>query len=139
MKPPIWFVVVALVALLWNAAGLIAVVADMRLSPTDIAALPADQQALYNTRPGWSVLGSVVGTVGGTLGCILLLSRKRLAGPVLLLSLVGVIIQDVGIVVVASTVKMGSRIPFVLQGVVLLVAIALLWLARRAGAKGWLA
>lgn len=138
MKPPIWFVVVAVAALLWNTAGLVAVVADLRLSAADIAALAPDQQALYAARPGWSVIGSVVATVAGTLGCLLLLLRKRLAGLVFLLSLVGVVVQDVGLFVMAAAAKMSSPAPFMLQGVVLVVAVGLLFLARRAAAKRWL-
>ncbi len=139
MKPPIWFVLVAVVALLWNAVGLVAVLADLRLTASDIAALPPDQQALYAARPGWSVVGSVVATVGGTLGCALLLWRKRWAGPVLAVSLVGVLVQDAGLWATASAVKAVGPVPFVLQGVVLVVAVGLLWLARRAEARRWLA
>lgn len=78
-KPPLWFFVVAVIALLWNAAGLMAVVADLRLSAADIAALSPDQQAMYAARPGWSVVGSVLAVGAGTLGCLLLLLRKRQA------------------------------------------------------------
>lgn len=52
-KPPPWFAVLAVLALLWNLAGLFAVVADLKLSAAEIAALPLDQQALYRARPGW--------------------------------------------------------------------------------------
>jgi hypothetical protein len=138
-KPPIWFFVVAVVALLWNAFGLMAVVADLRLSASDIAALPADQQALYAARPGWSVGGSVVAVVAGTLGCLLLLLRKRLAILVFAVSLAGILVQDLGIFVVAGAGKAGNPVPFVLQGLVLVIAVGLLLLARRAQSKAWLA
>lgn len=38
-KPPDWFFVVAVVALLWNAAGRVAILADLSLSPADMASL----------------------------------------------------------------------------------------------------
>ena len=137
-KPPLWFVVVTVVALLWNAAGLAAVVTDLRLSAADIAALPADQQALYAARPAWSVAASLLAVAAGTLGCLLLLLCKRWATLVFAISLLGVIVQDLGIFVVAGAGKSGSPVPFVLQGLVLLVAIALLLLARSATRKSWL-
>jgi hypothetical protein len=138
-KPPIWFFVVAVIALLWNAAGLMAVVADLRLSAADIAALSPDQQAMYAARPGWSVVGSVLAVGAGTLGCVLLLLRKRLAAAVFALSLVGVVVQDIGIFVVAGAGKGGDPVPFVLQGLVLVIAVGLLLLARRAQDRSWLA
>lgn len=137
-KPPTWFYVVVVIALLWNAAGLLAVVADMRLSATDIAALPADQQALYAARPGWSVVGSLLAVVGGTLGCLLLLLRKRLTFIVFVLSLVGVVIQDIGIFLIAGAAKGGNLAPIVLQGLVLAIAIGLLFLAHTAQKRAWL-
>jgi hypothetical protein len=138
-KPPIWFFVVAVIALLWNAAGLMAVGADLRLSAADIAALSPDQQAMYAARPGWSVVGSVLAVGAGTLGCVLLLLRKRLAAAVFALSLVGVVVQDIGIFVVAGAGKGGDPVPFVLQGLVLVIAVGLLLLARRAQDRSWLA
>lgn len=138
-RPPIWFFVVVVVALLWNAAGLMAVVADLRLSAADIAALPADQQALYAARPGWSVVGSVVAVVAGTLGCVLLLIRRRLAIAIFALSLAGLLVQDVGIFGVAGAAQGGQTAPLVLQGLVLVIAVGLLLLARHARSRSWLA
>ena len=76
-KPPTWFIVVAVLALLWNALGLMAVVMDALTTPEQLAALPADQQALHQARPGWSVVGSFAAVVAGTLGSLALLLRKR--------------------------------------------------------------
>jgi hypothetical protein len=136
-KPPTWFVVVAVLALLWNAFGLMAVLMDALATPEQLAALPADQQTLRQARPLWSVAASFVAVVGGTLSCLALLLRKRWAVPVLVASFVGVVLQDIGLVMQAGT----SAIPqaaFILQGLVLVIAVALVDLARRAVAKGWL-
>lgn len=137
-KPPLWFTLLVAIALLWNLAGLLAVSADLRLSAADIAALPAKQQALYAVRPPWSVAAGVLAVVGGTLGCILLLLRKRWSVALLYLSLVGVIIQDAGIFLVAGAATSGNPVPLVLQGLVLAIAIGLIALARRATARSWL-
>lgn len=137
-KPPAWFYVLAGLALLWNVAGLLAVVADLRLSAADIAALPPEQQAMYAARPLWSVVGSVVAVVAGTLASLLLLLRKHWAILLFGISLVGVVIQDLGIFVVAGAAKTGDMTPLVLQSLVLVIAVALLVFARRARANGWL-
>lgn len=138
-KPPIWFFVLAVIALLWNVTGLMAVVSDLRLSASDIAALPPDQQALYAARPSWSVVASVVAVVAGSLGCVLLLARKRLAVLLFVASLAGVVVQDLGIFIVAGAGKGGDHVSFILQGLVLVVAVGLLLFARRAQGKSWLA
>lgn len=137
-KAPPWFTPVVAVAFLWNLAGLLAVVSDLRLTAADIAAMPAAQQALYAARPAWSVIASVVAVVGGTFGCLALLLRKRWSLVLLYASLVGVVLQDIGIFLVAGAAKSGDSLPLMLQGVVLVVAIGLIVLARRANAESWL-
>ena len=137
-RPPIWFIVVIAVATLWNVLGLLAVLADLRLSAADIAALPAQQQELYKARPLWSVGASVVAVVGGTLGCLALLFRKRASLVLLFASLVGVVLQDIGIFFVAGAAKVANPVPFILQGIVLVVAVSLVFLARHAASRAWL-
>lgn len=137
-RPPKWFVVLAVVALLWNLAGLAAVVSDLRVSPEALAAMPAAQRALHEARPGWSVLASVVAVAAGTLGCLGLLLRRRWALPLLVASLVGVVAQDVALFGLVGRAPTVNGVAVVLQGVVLATAVGLVLLARTAGARGWL-
>ena len=137
-KPPLWFTLLAAVALLWNLAGLAAVVADLRLSAADVAALPLQQQALYAARPSWSVVASVVAVGAGTLGCIALLLRRRWATPILYASLVGLVVQDIGIFLVVGAGKSVNPAPLALQGLVLAIAVGLIALSRLAAARSWL-
>lgn len=136
---PTWFLPVAVLALLWNVAGLLAVVADLRLTQADIAALSPEQQAMYAARPTWSVVASLVAVVGGTLGSLALVLRRTWAVPLLAASLVGAVAQDIGIFGVAGAARAGDPTPIVLQGMVLVIGVALLLLARRASRQGWLA
>jgi hypothetical protein len=137
-KSPKWFIPLAVVALLWNLAGLAAVVADLRLTAADFDALPPPQQALYHARPMWSVVGSALAVVAGTLGCLGLLLRKRWALGVLYASLAGILCQDIGLIVVARAAGSLGVVPVVLQSVVLLIGIGLVLLARRAARLAWI-
>jgi hypothetical protein len=138
-KPPSWFTVAVVVALVWNLLGLFAVVSDLLLSASDIAALPQEQQAMYAARPAWSVAASVIAVAAGSLGCLGLLVRKRWAHWTLYISLVGVILQDIGIFLMAGSGSRPGIVPLVLQSIVLLVAVALVVLARKATTRSWLA
>ena len=137
-KSPLWFSSLSALALLWNFAGLFAVVADLRLSAGDIASLPAAEQALYGARPLWSVVASVVAVMGGTLGCVGLLLRKRISLILFYSSLVGVIVQDAYIFLIAGVANSGNTLPFVIQGLVLAISIGLILLTRYATARSWL-
>ena len=137
-RPPLWFTVVVAVALLWNVLGLLAVLADLRLSAADIAALPAQQQALYKARPLWSVGASILAVVGGTLGCLALLLRKRASLILLYASLLGVVLQDFGIFIVAGAGRVANPVPFILQGLVFVISAGLIFLGRHAASRAWL-
>jgi hypothetical protein len=126
-RPPVWFTVVAAVALAWNVLGLLAILADLRLSAADIAALTAQQQALYNARPLWSVGASIVAVLGGTLGCLALLLRRRATLVLLHVSLIGVVLQDIGIFIVAGGGKVANAVPVFLQGLILAIAVGLIF------------
>jgi hypothetical protein len=123
-------------ALLWNLLGCAAFISDLRLTAADIAALPAAQQALYAARPAWAVAATATAVFGGAAGCAGLLLARRWAVPLLALSLLGIVAQDIGLFVLAGGAAVAAPAVWALQGLVLLVGIALLVLARRAAARG---
>jgi hypothetical protein len=135
---PKWFTIIAIVAALWNLLGCFAFAADLRLSPEDVAALPAQQQALYAARPAWAVAATGVAVIGGVLGCIGLLLRRRWAYALLLLSLIGIVVQDFGLFVLAGGARLAGAAAIAIQSLVLLIGIGLVMLSRKAIANGWL-
>ena len=138
MSTPTWFKVVAVLALLWNLLGCLAFFSDLRISPEDLAKLPEAQQALYAARPGWAVAATALAVFGGALGSIALLMRKRWALPVFVLSLLGILVQDFGLFVLADGASLAGPVAVVMQAVVLAVGIALILLSRKGIARGWL-
>lgn len=136
---PKWYLPVAILALLWNLMGCFAYLSDAMLTPDDLAKMSAAQQAMYAARPAWSVAATAIAVWGGAAGCLGLIMRKRWATPLLIASLAGVIAQDVGLFALNVVPLENATLVMVLQGLVLLVAIALVLLARKAVAKGWIA
>ena len=140
MNPaPKWYLPVAILALLWNLLGCVAYLGDVMLTPDDIAKMSPEQQALYAARPAWAVAATAIAVWGGAAGCLGLVLRKRWALPLLLLSLAGVIVQDVALFVLSSAAAQAGTVAYVLQGLVFGIAIGLVLLARRAIARGWIA
>ena len=138
MSTPTWFKVVAVLALLWNLLGCLAFFSDLRISPEDLAKLSEAQQALYAARPGWAVAATALAVFGGALGSIGLILRKRWALPVFVLSLLGILVQDFGLFVLADGASLAGPVAVVMQAVVLAVGIALILLSRKGIARGWL-
>ena len=136
---PRWYLPVTIVALLWNLLGCAAYLSDVTVTPDDVARMSAEQQALYAARPAWAVAATAIAVWGGAAGCLGLILRKRWAVPLLIASLAGVIVQDLSLFLLTNAAAQAGVVAMLLQGIVLLVAIGLVLLGRKAAARGWLA
>lgn len=134
---PKWFMPVAVLALLWNLIGCAAYLSDVTITPEALAQMSAGERALYASRPAWAVAATAFAVWGGAAGCVALLLRRRLALPLFAISLVGLIGQDLGLFVLSGVPVGGAVVG--MQAMVFAIAVALLLLARRAEAEGWLA
>jgi hypothetical protein len=136
-QAPKWYRPVAVAALLWNLLGCAAYMSDVMLTPEDVAKLNAAQQAMYAARPAWSIAATAMAVWGGAAGCVGLIMRRRWASPLLITSLAAVIVQDAWLFGLSGASAQAGGVVFVLQGLVLLVAVGLVMLGLRAEARGW--
>ena len=135
---PKWFLPVVIIALLWNLMGCAAYLSDAMLSAADIAKMNEAERAMVAARPAWAVGATAVAVWLGALGCLALILRKSWAGPLLWLSLLGVIAQDIWLFALAPDTGLVNGAVYGLQGLVLVIAVTLVWLANKAKAAGWL-
>lgn len=137
-QAPKWFRPVGVVALLWNLIGCAAYLADVLMTPEALAQMTAAQQEMYAARPTWAVAATAVAVWFGAAGCVGLLLRKRWATPLFMASLAALVIQDVWLFLMSGVAQM-DPVAVVLQSCVLLIAIGLVLLGRKAAAQGWIA
>ena len=129
----------AIGGILWSAFG----VFEFTTSATsDAAALMARgltqaQAEMYATMPLWMQAAFGIATIGGVLGSLLLLLRRKLAVPVLGLSLIACVVLFIGDWALGVFALFGM-VQVVTLCLVLLIAVLLLYGARRWAAKGLL-
>lgn len=128
VKPHFSFWIIAALGLLWNLMGCLNYV--MQTNADFVAQMSEAYQVIINGRPAWATAAFALAVFGGAVGCILLLLRRRVAGAVLVLSLIGIIGTAV------FTAMLIGVVPSVLMSI--LVGAALLWYATIAQRKGWL-
>ena len=128
-SPPMWLRIVAALGLLWNLFGIYAY-----LMAVGVVA-GADPSMSAAAMPGWVTGAFAIAVFGGALGCLALLLLKRLAVWLLLLSLLGLLAQDLWAFVLRTG---GAAENPVLPILVNLIAILLVWVAFSADKKGWL-
>ena len=134
---PVWYWIAAVGALLFECLGCFFYLAEVRLTPEQIAMLPLDQAAMLSARPAWYYAAFGVAVWVGLAGTIGLLLRKTWAVPALLISLIAVIVQFSAILIVPEMRNVTSD---ALLGPILvtLVCYGIFMLARLARRRGWL-
>jgi len=130
---------VILAGLLWSLFGVVQFWNQTFTDPDGLMAggMTPAQVALYAGLPMWMSIVFAIGTIGGTIGCVLLLARQRTAVAVLTASLAAYIALYLGDMIYGVFAAFGTPQVVVLSFVVLIAA-GLLWLARRMAARGQL-
>lgn len=137
-RPPAWFRVVAILALLWNLVGLLIFVNHMMMSPETLASLAENEQTLYQDMPVWANAAFGLAVIAGTLGCIFLILRTRLAIVLFVLSLVGIVIHDVYNYLFSDVLEVYGMGPIGMSCVVFVIGLLLIGLSRHADQKKWI-
>lgn len=132
-KPPVWFWIVSVVALLWNGLGVMAYLARAFATEETIAALPEEQQAEFLTEyPAWYTAAFAIAVFAGALGCLSLLLKKKFAYTLLIISAIGAIVQH-------TYLFMNVDMPSVVMPLlVIAVCLFLIWFSKNAISKSWI-
>lgn len=136
-KAPTWFMIVAVVALIWNLLGVMAYISQVMMSPETFAALPEAQRQLVETTPAWATAAFAIAVNAGALGCLLLVLKRNLAGVLLQLSLAGVLVQMIHAFFLSKSFEVFGPGGLIMPIMVIAIAIYLVVLAARAKANGW--
>ena len=92
-RAALWLPGAALAGLGWNLFGLWQFAGSLRQTSESLMAtgMTAEQADIYLGLPGWMTAVFALGVIGGTVGSVLLLLRRRVAVPVFGVSLAGYI------------------------------------------------
>ena len=133
---PSWFRIAALLALIWNAFGVVMYLSSVGIFGDPMAGLDEAQRAAASSIPDWVRGAFAIGTFAGLIGSVGLLLRKSWAVPALIVSLIGLLALEGWILFLSGAVEeFGAGLPIVISAVAILLA----WLAVHARRRGWLA
>jgi len=137
-KPATWFWVVSAIALVWNLMGVMAYIMQVTMSPEALQALPANERTLMESVPMWVTSAFAIAVWGSTLGSILLLMRKKLATPVLILSFAGILVQMYYNLFMSKSMEVYGPRGLAMPVMVLVFGIFLIWFSRKSTSNGWI-
>jgi len=139
-KTPVHLWIIGILTLLWNSMGAF----DYLMTETRNAAYMKNftqaQLDYFYGFPAWVIACWALAVWGGVLGSLLLLLRKKIAVPVLLVSLLSMIVTTIHNYLLTDGMKiMGGTGPLVFTAVIFLVALGLWLYARGMRQRGVLA
>lgn len=136
-RPPGWFRIVAVLAVLWNCIGVWGYLSKVGVVPPMMAMTP-DETALAASMPTWATAGFAVAVFGGLLGTLGLLLGKAWARLLLILSLLGMLVQFGWWLLMSGAMEQMGPSSAGMPAIVVLIGVLLIWLANIGVKRGWL-
>ena len=137
-KLPIWFWVIAGVALFWNLIGVASFYMEVSMTDDAVAKLPEAQQAMIAATPIWVIAAYGAAVTAGVIGSVGLLMRKSWAAPFFSTSLAAILAQFGYSIIVANYIGVMGAAALALPVTVILVAAFLVWFSTRAKSRAWI-
>ncbi|WP_405605120.1 hypothetical protein [Polaribacter sp. Asnod1-A03] len=130
-KPATSFWVIGIIALIWNILGVIAYLGQAFMTDKMKAALPEDQQALYENIPLWVTAAFGIAVWGGLLASVLLLMKKAFSKIVFIISLIGIVVQMFYNFFLTKAIEVYGPGGMIMPILILIFGIFLVWYTKK--------
>jgi hypothetical protein len=138
VRTPVWFRALAVLGLLWNGFGVYMYLKSVGMFGDPLAGLDPAHAELARSVPSWVTGLFAVAVFAGLLGSLCMVAGKKIASPLLLISLLAVLVQSAWVILMSNARAVEGAMALAMPACITLVAILLVWLAARGAAKGWL-
>jgi hypothetical protein len=128
---------VAVLGLLWELFGVTMYLMHVGVLPNS-AEMSEAERSLMESSPVWVTGLFAIGVFAGAFGALGLVLRKSWARPLLILSLIAVVLQFGGWLLMTEAISVIGPSVFVMPAIIIVVAILLVWVANLAARRGWL-
>jgi protein-S-isoprenylcysteine O-methyltransferase Ste14 len=130
-----WYLPAAVASMLFMAFGCIMYLMHVLADP---AVMPLEQRAAYEAEPLWVTAAYAIAVWIGLAGAVMLVLRKKLAEPLLMVSLAAVLIWLAGLLLVTGLRENMSANDLIVAIVVTALTWTIFWFARHSRQRGWL-
>lgn len=135
---PVWYWIVAVVALLWNLIGCLFFSIELFAQEAFIESMTDEQKAWVRSIPTWIYFAYGVAILSGVAGSVGLLMRKRWSFVVLIVCLAAVLIQMIYTMLIAGGLQAMGPTGLIMPMIVIAIAAALVWFSAHAKKRNWL-
>ena len=138
IRVPGWFKAISVLALLWNVLGLFTFFGSMLISGIADDVSQMIEQSIQQNFPVWAKIANGLAAIGGTIGCLGLVLRKKWAYPLLVASLIGILGQTMHTILFSSAWELDRWPIIILSGITILISMLLIWMSRIGIYRKWL-
>ena len=131
-KPPIWFWIVSVIALIWNGLGVDGYLGQAYNTERYRSSFTPEQLEIASSAPSWTMGAFAIAVFSAVIAAILLLLRKKTATTFWMISLIAVLAQ------MGYALITGKYASIVMVLMIVVFAIAFLLFSRMSASKGWL-
>ncbi|GLB53462.1 hypothetical protein NBRC110019_25030 [Neptunitalea chrysea] len=139
VKPPVWFMIVAILAIIWNLMGVLAFVGDTFVTPEVIDQMPELDQKIRRMYPEWSAIVFGIATISAAIASLGLTLRKSWSHYLFLISFIAVLVQSYYTFVVIDFISLkGFGMDTIMSLAIVFIGAFLLWFSYIAAKKRWI-
>ena len=138
VKPPVWFWVVSVIALLWNLFGVMNYLNQAFNQVALLETMDQAQREAFEGIPAWATAAFAIAVFSGTLASIGLLLRKKWAHPLFIISLIAAVAQFIHWLFISNAVEAFGPSTYGMPVMVILVGIFFIFFAKKGIEKSWL-
>lgn len=136
-KPGIAFWIIGIITLVWNGLGVFNYLQQAYKTEASMNKFNSDQLALLESLPAWMTALFAIAVFAGTIGCIALLLRKKIAVTFLLVSFIAATVQQLYWIFGTNAAEVFSEsLPYLMPILVIIVAAFLAWYSKDQKGKG---
>jgi hypothetical protein len=138
-KNPLWFSIVAVIAILWNLVGVLQYLVEVTMSDDAKALLDPNLVALMDSTPKVITAFYALAVWGGFVASVLLLLKKVKALVLFQISLIAVVLNTAYYIFFTNGPEIvGEAAYYGLQSTIIIVAVLLVYLSKKAISKSWI-
>ncbi|MGY0634653.1 hypothetical protein [Luteimonas sp. A478] len=130
--------VIGWLALFWNIVGVVMFIMQTGITPEQVEAMAPGRRLVYEAMPDWLTIAYAVAVFAGVAGSFGLLLRRAWAVPAFALSLLAVTLQMAGVYIFTPAWQVSGAAGLPMAVLLIGIATALVWYARRAAKRGWI-
>ena len=138
VKPPTWFWVVSVIALIWNIIGILNYLNQAFNQVAILESLNQAQREVFEAIPAWATACFAIAVFSGAIASVGLLLRRKWSKILFIVSLVAATAQFIHWLFMSNAVEAFGPSTYGMPIMVIAIGVLFVFFSKKSAEKGWL-